>query len=627
MRVNFTRLKWLTIITPIGFLALLGYLAVFVFRDFFLSGAGYGTILGIAAAAVFLFSQFVFGIITRLQQQVLRQNRELSALSEVAIALSRAQALDECLQVALDTVLRAFNLNAGIICLLEQEREELVASAHRGLSPALVAQVKRQKLGDEPLGTTAVRERRTVMIANAFEDPQMGDLARREGLYSLASIPLLSQGISVGVLGIASAKPRSFSRSDLQLLERIAGQIGIAVEKAKLFDELERRNRELRALNEVSSALSSTLDLRQVMGIAMDEVLEAIGAQRAELWLAVEGSNALRLAAWSGVPLPELEMGAEPPPDDGLRTQVARTGVPVYCVEERPSAAIGPDRAAEVAMPHILGCLPLISGRTPLGVLCILGHDGPSLGGREREMLQSIASQSGVAIRNAQLYEQVQALAILEERDRIAREMHDGLAQVLGYVNTKAFAVRKLLEQGDLAAAEGYLAELEEAAREVYADVREGVLSLRSTAPSDRPLVASVCDYLDKFSRLSGTPIECQAGPDVAELRLPIAIEIQLMRIVQEALNNVRKHANASRAIVVLARADNRLAVSVEDDGKGFDMADRSRSEWPRFGLQTMRERADSVRGTFEIVSRPGQGTRVSVTVPLTEATEGTGIR
>jgi signal transduction histidine kinase len=195
--------------------------------------------------------------------------------------------------------------------------------------------------------------------------------------------------------------------------------------------------------------------------------------------------------------------------------------------------------------------------------------------------------------------------------------MHDGLAQVLGYVNTKAFAVRRLLADGDTETAVAMLTELEEAAREVYADVREGVLALRESAPGDRSLLDTVCEYLAKFERLSGIHVECHAGRGVAELRLPEMSEIQIMRVVQEALSNVRKHAAATSASLTLRARDGTLVAEVQDDGCGFEVRSAGRRNWPQFGLQTMRERAEAIGGRFSVKSSPGHGTQVVVRIPV----------
>jgi len=210
--------------------------------------------------------------------------------------------------------------------------------------------------------------------------------------------------------------------------------------------------------------------------------------------------------------------------------------------------------------------------------------------------------------------------AIVEERERIARELHDGLAQVLGYVHTKATAVRLLLARQQIPAAETQLAQLEEAARGLFVDVREAILGLRLTSQRDQRLGALLQEYAAHFSTLSDLPVTVEVAPTVSHLALPPETELQLLRIVQEALTNVRKHARASAAHVTVLNGGPSLELKVSDDGIGFNPAHYGPERGggrPHFGLGTMRERAEAIGAEFEIRACPGQGTCVSVRLSL----------
>ena len=233
-------------------------------------------------------------------------------------------------------------------------------------------------------------------------------------------------------------------------------------------------------------------------------------------------------------------------------------------------------------------------------------------------MLAGIGEGVALAIANARLHERVLDGAVLEERIRIARELHDGLAQVLGYINTQTLAVKRLLATGRSDAAKSQLDAMEGAARNVYGDVREAILGLRVSLPR-QGLVPALRSYLEEYAPMAGVRVSLDADDHVETLELQLAVEIQLMRIVQEALANIRKHARAGHATVRLALDDGVLAIEVADDGQGFEPGFEARTGWPRFGLQTMRERAQAVGGHFEVESEPGTGTRVTVTLPLAQ--------
>jgi signal transduction histidine kinase len=189
------------------------------------------------------------------------------------------------------------------------------------------------------------------------------------------------------------------------------------------------------------------------------------------------------------------------------------------------------------------------------------------------------------------------------------------MAQVLAYVNAKAQAVQELLERGRGADAQVQLQQLASAAREVYADAREGILGLRSGGP-DVPLGQALTEYLERWRHQSGVEVEAEGLEDEG-LALGAMAELQLMRIVQEALANVRKHAQASRVRVVFERDRERVVATVSDDGRGFEPENIGRRGFPRFGLATMRERAESVGALLRVDSGPSGGTRVRVELPV----------
>jgi signal transduction histidine kinase len=208
---------------------------------------------------------------------------------------------------------------------------------------------------------------------------------------------------------------------------------------------------------------------------------------------------------------------------------------------------------------------------------------------------------------------------VLEERERIARELHDGLAQVLGYINTQTLAVKMLLESGRIGAATSELDAMGAASRAVYGDVREAIVGLR-TAP--KGLVPTIREYLGRLPRMTGSEIDLRVAGDAEEIALAPSTEIQVVRIVQEALSNVRKHAGASHVEVIVEADEDEIGVEIVDDGHGFDPLLLERTGWPRLGLQTMRERAQAIGGTFDVVSAPGRGTRVAVRAPAAKTRE-----
>ncbi len=210
--------------------------------------------------------------------------------------------------------------------------------------------------------------------------------------------------------------------------------------------------------------------------------------------------------------------------------------------------------------------------------------------------------------------------AVIEERERIGREMHDGLAQALGYVGMRSSMAEDLLDRHDVARARDVLASIQTAADEAYQDVRASILELRSSDVTERGLRACIEEYCEKFSLETGVPVAVDVEDPVSGRVSPL-VELQLIRIVQEALANVRKHARAARASVRLGWRGGTCVLTVSDDGRGFEETQAGRTARPgtRFGLHTMRERAQGLGGSLRIETAPGRGTTIRAEIPRAE--------
>ena len=355
--------------------------------------------------------------------------------------------------------------------------------------------------------------------------------------------------------------------------------------------ELESRNATARALHRVSVAIAAL--------VRIDEVLQAI----------VESARELLDA---DVALLVLEQ------PDGTARLDATSGPPTafHVAGDLPGEGIERFVTPEMLRSRLVA--PLQRGDQVVGHLAVGGRGARAFGPDELEALASLANQAAIALENDRLQRELREMAILAERERIAREMHDGLAQVLGYVNTKSQAVEELLTAGHVDAARGQLEQLSTAARSVYVDVREAILGLTSPIAPDRGLTGALEEYAVRFSEASKLATLVEATPAARQAILAPEIQAQVFRVVQEALTNVRKHAAAARAVVSVDVADGSLRVEVADDGRGFDPAAPPPADWPHYGLQAMRERVTMLGGTLEVRAAAGAGTRIHVSVPLT---------
>ncbi|MDI3341243.1 MAG: GAF domain-containing sensor histidine kinase [Sphaerobacter sp.] len=373
------------------------------------------------------------------------------------------------------------------------------------------------------------------------------------GATRLPTIPLEVGNLVVGLIAFGLAF--LFSHLVFGVIEHMQGR-------------LLRRNAELAALNAVAATAGASLQVEEIVAHAQETLRRLFPRDQVRIELTPPG-------------------GATPAADDGAPTggEAAVLRVPLR------------------APGHVHGTLSLLrpdTGFTP----------------SERRLLGAIGDTLGMAIENARLHQQVHEAAVVEERSRIAREMHDGVAQVLAYVLVKLGTVDGLLAAGATEPARREIETLRQAAERAYTDVREQILGLRLVTNGAPGLAGWLRTYLDDFIDQTGLDA-CLDLDDLPPDALPRAHELQIIRIVQEALSNVRKHADARRVHVRGTVDQGSLLLSVADDGRGFQPDAPADRPGHHFGLLTMRERAEALGGALTIDSQPGQGTRVTLRVPL----------
>lgn len=234
-----------------------------------------------------------------------------------------------------------------------------------------------------------------------------------------------------------------------------------------------------------------------------------------------------------------------------------------------------------------------------------------------RDELGQLAHSFNVMAERLEDHEKtLETLATERERERIAREMHDGLAQALGYLHMHLGSLEARISPGAQDGIRDELREMKKMAGEAYEEVRQSIFGLRTMVSRGLGLIPSLTEYLHDFSQQTGIPVELQIGDSRATTFSP-EVEVQLVRIIQEALANIRKHAGATHAVVRLDVEGDRCCVTVRDDGRGFDPGVISNEGSRHFGLQSMRERAEGIAGSLEIETAPGMGTVVLVRVPI----------
>jgi two-component system NarL family sensor kinase len=400
------------------------------------------------------------------------------------------------------------------------------------------------------------------------------------------------------------------------MTSRASRTTGPEAEQSADRRDLERapdtRTRDLTILNAISEALNSAPEVEEALERTLKLVAELLGLRSGWIWLIDPDTGHFYHAVSWNLP-PYLE---EP---------VRMRGVSCRCIDEFKDGELTPKNIDVIecsrlrpavqkkatSLTHGLryhASIPLYFQHKPLGIINVTGPEWRRLTDEDLRLLSTIAYEVGIAVERARLGEESARLARAEERARIAREIHDTLAQSLTAIALHVEGAIQQLEHSPERARKRLHRALD-TARQSLEEARTSVLNLRGPL-AGRPLAEALASLARSLTSETGmrTHVRVEGGQ-----RLPLRVEAELFRIAQEALQNVRRHAGARNVWLTMGDDRGRVRLVVRDDGRGFDPAAVPETCQ---GLLGMRERARLMEGTFRVISRPGQGTRVTVSVP-----------
>jgi signal transduction histidine kinase len=553
----------------------------------------------------------------------------LRALLAAQQAVGAEREVEDVLRVALEHALAFSGLQLGLGLIQTPSGDRVVVRSVAGAGtggidrPALGTVLRPPLLG---LFEQAASERRPVQHPVSRADGASAPASRAGYPASYLVIPLISARQRVlGALFLTAADfQQPLAPEDVEVLHALAGQIAPAVESGQLHEQLERSLDELITLYGAGQAISSSLEIRDVL----DGILEmSRRLTRADCCL-ITGTDA------SGEPIVLAESGGG---SDWLSYRTT-PGVRLTINAVLRDGALRP-----LGIPPVTGwCIGLKVRQRVIGTLEVYSRGGTPRYD-ESHLLNGLATQAAIAIENAKLYQEVRRKerhlqnlvermiqAQEEEQRRVAYDIHDGLAQMMvsahQHLQTFGMLHRRNDDRSDEALAKG-LFMLQKSIEEV----RKVIAGLRPAELDDLGLVPALQLYIQSLRDDLGWQIELveEVGPE----RLPATVEVTAYRIVQEALTNARRHGEAKRARIELRREESVLRVVVRDWGRGFDVAEMDAlasangSAPPpgehvagrHVGLHSMRERANLLGGSFDLASALGDGTTVSVTLPIPE--------
>lgn len=393
-----------------------------------------------------------------------------------------------------------------------------------------------------------------------------------------------------------------------------AQQMSEQQHRQMLEERVEMRTRQLSTLLEVSQNVASTLKLAPLLDLILEQLRVVVDYSGAAI-LELEGQDLIVRAYLGPVPqekVPRMRIPAE----CAHHHQVIRSQKLVIIADTRgddPLAQAFRELSATLLEPYygyVSSCMvaPLVTKGQVIGML-VLHHSEPNYySAQDANLVMAFANEAAVAIENAQLYEQAQQLSVVEERQRLGRELHDSVTQTLYSVTLYAQAAHMAILAGKQDEAIENLEELRNMAREAMTDMRLLIFELHPPRLEEEVLAAALQGRLASVETRTGL----QTGLHVeGERRVPLSVEEELYWIAQEALNNVVKHAQAKKVAVRLLFDEQGAYLTVQDDGIGFEPAKARQSGG--MGLRGMEERAERINGKLEVESAPGHGTTLKV--------------
>lgn len=524
---------------------------------------------------------------------------------DVSTALAERASLPTILQHCTEAMVHHLHATFARIWTLTPGEQTLVLQASAGRYTHRDGAHARIAVGAFKIGRIA-QERRPHLTNDVLNDPQISDRqwANNEKILSFAGYPLVVEDQVVGVMALFAQEP--LMEDTLEALAIVANAIAQGIGRKWAEEHLEERvherTKELTLLLEVSHNITSTLELKPLLATILSQ-LKTVVDYRAVVLYALQDERLTRLNYQGEQLFEQISWLLSLVEQDMTQMLQLQQYAPIMIDDLSLDTRLAQRGGEAVGLRSWLG-VPLMVKDQAIGLLALF-HNQPHYYTRHHASLaQALANQAAVALENARLYGQAQELAVLRERQRLARELHDSVSQALYSIVLGSRAARMLLHRDpDKLAAllDNVLAQAEVG----LAEMRTLIFELRPESLETDGLVAALKKHAEAIHSRSALTMVMELGVEPA---LPDAMKEAFYRVAQEALNNIVKHAHASTVHLRLYRDATGTVLEVRDDGAGFDPA----QSFPgHLGLQSMRERLALLGGTLEITSEVGRGTQI----------------
>lgn len=460
-----------------------------------------------------------------------------------------------------------------------------------------------------------------IRLAEIAEDPRsLGFPPRHAKMHSFLGVPIRLGDRQLGQIYLTEKiGAPEFSNDDEMIIEIFAAYAGVALENASLYKHLKEhesalawRNDELDLMNQVASALASSLDLDEILNQILTLVTTHFKVEAGEIFLSEENGATLRLMLHRGDPAESFWTRSRFKIGEGMIGQAAQIKQPVIANHIDKDDHLLREVVVKAGFRQI-ACIPLTARGDLVGVLTIATRSRKTFPENDIRLLTTICSSAGIAIENARLHYNTRRLAVLEERERIGMDLHDGVIQSIYGVGLTLENTRMLLKEDPQSATERLqkaMADLDHTIR----DIRSYILDLRPRQLHGDNLTDGLQRLIVEFRQNTKAKVSFSSLKDDQFVDLPQVHAMALFHICQETLANISKHANARKVLIDLWGTPERVLLEVQDDGRGFEVDKANKTVG--HGLANMQTRVANVGGDLEISSIPGEGTTILAWVP-----------
>lgn len=538
-----------------------------------------------------------------------------TTLREIAASITAGLELDVVLNTILDQLERVLPTSSSSIMLLEGSGLVVTATRKVLTNERLLADL----IDHTPENLmTILRTGQPEVIHDTHRHPAWVILPGGESIRSWMGVPLRVKGDSIGILTLDRSEPHSYTEADMELALAFANQAAITIENARLFGavqshagDLEARvreqTRELRALYGITAAAVEELELDEILRRALEQALTAFDCSAGCIYLAAGESEqlepAIRLALGDEVIVQAIQQITV---DDLLAMQASLAEKPLILTDPLPFGGM----LSGVAQSCVVA--PMRAQGRSLGIISLVDRQRDRFTSESLSLLTAVADQIASAIENIRLRHKAREAAILAERDRLARDLHDAVTQSLYSLSLFAEAARESAMGNDPAKVQRHIGSVMRMAQQALGELRLMLFELRSETAARKGLADALADRLRTVEARIGVRTNLDAkllGP------LPIALEEAFYRIGLEALNNALRHGHAQEVEVKLFQESQQIVLIVTDNGSGFVIDDVADSGG--MGLKSMEQRIRQVEGLVLVESMPGSGTRVEARAPF----------